>query len=277
MATKPRTSASNICLIIVLYFLQGLNVGIAGSMRFFLASRGVSWKDQGTFNFAFYPFALKLLWAPLLDVFYIGRFGRRKSWLVPVQLVMAGLFWFLSFYIRSFLTVSRIASLTVLFMGITFLTATQDICVDGLAVSLFAATNPQWASTSQIVGIKLGRFLGYSCLLTLESANFTNRFIRKPLSLTYQSFGLFSLEQFIRFVALTFLVVTVCVAIFFRENPKVPIDKDEEKNRLSLYETYLTILKLFKKKCMQQLTLVSLLAPVGLAASNSMTRVALIG
>ena len=31
------------------------------------------------------PFALKLLWAPLVDAVYSSRFGRRKTWIVPVQ------------------------------------------------------------------------------------------------------------------------------------------------------------------------------------------------
>ncbi len=275
MPTNSRTSTSSICLTLVLYVLQGMNLGLTGSIPFFLIYFGATWKDRGTFNFSFYPFSLKLMWAPLIDVLYIDRFGRRKSWLVPIQLITAVILLFLSFYIESLVATNSIVILTVIFFTIIFLTATEDICVDGLAISLFAATNPQWASTSQAIGQTLGRFLGSSFLLTFESANFTNTFIRKPLSLPLQTSGLFSLEHFVRFVAVAFLIVTSCLIVFLREKEVLNVN-GEETNDLSLIKTYLSIIKLLKKKCIRQLTLVSLLAPIGLVAINYMTHLTLI-
>ncbi len=177
--------------------------------------------------------------------------------------------------IESLVATNSIVILTVIFFTIIFLTATEDICVDGLAISLFAATNPQWASTSQAIGQTLGRFLGSSFLLTFESANFTNTFIRKPLSLPLQTSGLFSLEHFVRFVAVAFLIVTSCLIVFLREKEVLNVN-GEETNDLSLIKTYLSIIKLLKKKCIRQLTLVSLLAPIGLVALNYMTHLTLI-
>ncbi|CAF2061814.1 unnamed protein product [Rotaria magnacalcarata] len=123
----------------------------------------------------------------------------------------------------------------------------------------------------------MGTFIGSSLLLTFESANFPNRFIREPISITSKASGLFSLEQFIRFAALAFLIVTACLIFFFREKEDLPTIDNEEAASLSLIEieTYLSIFKLFKKKCIEQLTLVSLLAPTGLVAISSMTWLAL--
>lgn len=33
------------------------------------------------------PFSLKIIWAPFVDTYYVKSFGRRKSWLVPIQLL----------------------------------------------------------------------------------------------------------------------------------------------------------------------------------------------
>ncbi|CAF1402513.1 unnamed protein product [Rotaria magnacalcarata] len=276
MVAHARTPSSSILLILALYFLQGMNLGITSSIPLFLIAHGATWKDRGTFNFAFYPFSLKLIWAPLIDALYVKRFGRRKSWLIPIQLSAAVILLFLSFYVESFIENLRTILLAVIFFAIVVLTATQDICVDGLAISLFTATNPQWTSTSQTVGQTMGRFMGSSFLLTFESANFTNRFIREPLSITPKESGLFSLQQFVRFAALAFLIVTTCLIFFFREKENLPIVDGEETESLSLTETYLSIFKLFKKKCIQQLTLVSLLAPMGIIAVNYMTPLALL-
>lgn len=276
MPTHPRTSLLSICLIFVLYLLQGLNIGIITSMPIFLSTHGATWRDQSTYNFVAYPFSFKLLWAPLIDALYSVRFGRRKTWLIPLQLSIAGILTLLSFYVESFIAAGRIIPLTVMFFVIVFLTASQDICVDGLAISLFAATNPQWASTCQHVGQTMGRLLGFSFLLTFESAKFTNEYIRAPLSLPPQTSGLFTFEQFIRFVAIVFFIVTLSIAIFFREKKEEPAVEGEEATTLSLRQTYLSMVELLKKKCIQQLILVSLLGPVGFVAVQYMTRVTLI-
>ena len=45
----------------------------------------VNYKDQAMFSFVYWPFSVKLLWAPIVDSVYLSAFGRRKSWLVPTQ------------------------------------------------------------------------------------------------------------------------------------------------------------------------------------------------
>ena len=75
----------NIFLLLFLYFLQGVPLGLTGSLPYILSSRKASYADQGTFSFAFWPFSLKLLWAPIVDSIYFKKIGRRKSWLVPIQ------------------------------------------------------------------------------------------------------------------------------------------------------------------------------------------------
>ena len=276
MATNSHTPRLSICLVTTLYLFQGINLGFIESIPLLLASHGITWKDRGTFTFAYYPFSMKLIWAPLVDSIYVKQFGRRKSWLVPIQLSMGALLLALSFFIESFIDDTRIIWLTVIFFSIVFLTATQDICVDGLAITLFHASRPQWASTSQIVGQTTGSFVGSSLLLTLESANFTNRFIRKPLSLSPEASGLFSVQQFVCFVAVTCLLITIYLLVFLREKEDISTTNGDEANHLFLTETYLSILKLFKKKCIRQLTLVLLLAPIGVVAFASMTDLELI-
>ena len=80
-----RKDLHNIALLLFLYFLQGVPLGLTGSLPLILSSRKASYADQGTFSFAFWPFSLKLLWAPIVDSIYFKKLGRRKSWLVPIQ------------------------------------------------------------------------------------------------------------------------------------------------------------------------------------------------
>lgn len=266
----------NICLALLLYLVQGIAIGLTISIPLFLIYYGATWNDRGTFNFATYPFSLKLLWAPLVDVLYMDRFGRRKSWIIPIQLIMAVILLTLSFYIESLVMNNHVVLLTVIFFLIMFLTATQDISIDGLAISWFASTNPQWTSTSQTIGQGLGRLIGSSFLMTFESANFTNRYIRTPLSIPSQTFGLFSLEQFVRWVAVTFLIITILLILFVREKKETIFSLDKELHRLSLVDTYLSVIRLCKKNCIQQLIVASLLSPIAFVATQYMIPLALI-
>jgi len=51
---------------------------------FMLQSR-LSFSQIGIFSLATYPYSFKLLWSPIVDSWYSTRLGRRKSWIVPVQ------------------------------------------------------------------------------------------------------------------------------------------------------------------------------------------------
>lgn len=72
-----RGELGNVSLLLFLYVLQGIPLGLAGSIPLILQSKNVSYKDQAFFSFVFWPFSLKLLWAPLVDALYFSRFGRR--------------------------------------------------------------------------------------------------------------------------------------------------------------------------------------------------------
>lgn len=98
-----RKDKSSITLLLFLYLLQGVPLGMAGSIPLIIQTIGVSWSQQATFSFAFWPFSLKLLWAPLVDALYLKRFGRRKSWLIPTQYLIGIVMIVLSYYINDIL------------------------------------------------------------------------------------------------------------------------------------------------------------------------------
>jgi hypothetical protein len=93
----------NISLLLFLYLLQGIPLGIAASIPLIIQTYGTTWSQQATFSFAFWPFSLKLLWAPLVDSLYLKRFGRRKCWLIPIQYLIGFVMIILSFYINDLL------------------------------------------------------------------------------------------------------------------------------------------------------------------------------
>jgi len=55
----------NIVLLLVLYTLQGIPMGLSGSIPFLLLDK-VSYSEQAIFSLVSIPFSMKLLWAPLV-------------------------------------------------------------------------------------------------------------------------------------------------------------------------------------------------------------------
>ncbi|KAF6119999.1 hypothetical protein HJG60_010336 [Phyllostomus discolor] len=174
---------SSIFLLLFLYVLQGIPLGLAGSIPLILQSKNVSYTDQAFFSFVFWPFSLKLLWAPLVDAVYFRNFGRRKSWLVPTQYTLGIFMIYLSTQVDRLLgnTDGRtpdVVALTVTFFLFEFLAATQDIAVDGWALTMLSRENVGYASTCNSVGQTAGYFLGNVLFLALESADFCNKYLR---------------------------------------------------------------------------------------------------
>jgi hypothetical protein len=86
---KPniRKDLGTIAFLIFLYFQQAITLGLNRSLPLILSARNVTYGAQGTFSFAAWPFSLKILWAPIIDLLYFKKIGRRRSWIIPISLI----------------------------------------------------------------------------------------------------------------------------------------------------------------------------------------------
>jgi PAT family acetyl-CoA transporter-like MFS transporter 1 len=278
MVFKQNVIILSIVFVVILYILQGVIVGLAASIALYLTSYKASWKQQGTFSWISYPFSFKILWAPIIDSVYIRRFGRNQTWLIPIQLIIGIILLILSFYLESLLINLEIVRLTIIFLLICLLIASQDIVVDGWSVCLFSSLNPQWTSTCQTVGLTVGGFIGSTVLLTFESSNFTNKYIRKPLSLPHHSKGLFSIGQFTLFFGFVFILISIfmiAIAFLYNQSNNINVQKKKQTN-LNLFQTYMAILELFRNQYIRQLTFILLTCNIGYGATYSMTSLTLL-
>ncbi|XP_008485771.1 acetyl-coenzyme A transporter 1-like [Diaphorina citri] len=128
----------NIAILFLLYLLQGVPLGLCAAIPMILQNKHVTYKDQAGFSFTTWPFSLKLLWAPIVDSVYNPRIGRRKTWLIPTQYLIGLFMLVLSYHISDWLeqTTPNIPFLTFVFFCLNFLAATQDIAVDGWALTM---------------------------------------------------------------------------------------------------------------------------------------------
>ncbi|KAF6208983.1 hypothetical protein GE061_014726, partial [Apolygus lucorum] len=256
----------NIALLLILYLLQGIPLGLSATIPMIIQNKGVSFKEQAEFSFTMWPFSLKLLWAPLVDSLYWPSFGRRKTWLVPAQYLIGFFMIFLSFHIDSWLSAEnpQVGFLTVLFFAMNFLAATQDIAVDGWALTMLKRQNKSLASTCNTVGQTAGFFLGYVVFMALESASFCNSYLRSEPS----DEGMISLPGFLYFWGSAYLLMTTLVAFIKRENLDVGGEAPSVRAAFGSYHMLLRILKLPN---IQLFAFLLLTSKMGFAAFDGVT------
>lgn len=212
----------NIAFLLLLYVLQGIPIGLSSAVPLLLQNRKVSYSEQALFSFVIWPFSLKLLWAPIVDAVFWRKMGRRKSWLVPVQLGIGVFMLILAQSIGSLLTDDPLTGqkpnihlLTFIFLMLNFLAATQDIAVDGWALTMLKRRNVGYASTCNTAGQTAGYFIGNVIFLALESADFCNKYLRSADQ--QLPVGVVTFESFLNNCGVVFLIVTILVAILKRE------------------------------------------------------------
>ncbi|MBL8958005.1 MAG: MFS transporter, partial [Myxococcaceae bacterium] len=144
-------------MLSVLYFVQGLPYGFQDTaLPGFLTKLGVSMTAIGFASALSWPWALKPLWAPVVDRYGHTGFGKRKSWIVPLQFLLA-VACFAAAYSEPSTSLTRLIFI-VLVMNV--LTATQDIAVDGYAVDRLGAADLGFGNSAQVVGYKIGMLVG---------------------------------------------------------------------------------------------------------------------
>ena len=163
-----------LALLLFLYTLQGIPMGLSASLPLILVEKGASTAQQAAFSTVAAPFALKLLWAPLVDAVYSSRFGRRKTWIVPVQAAIGVLLLYSGGWMDALLAPGDdgkpdVQPLVQIFLSLYFLAATQDIAVDGLALTVLSAHNKELGATCNAVGQTFGTFISYVGFLALSA------------------------------------------------------------------------------------------------------------
>ncbi len=290
LSQLSKEDKKNFFILVLLYFLQGIPVGLAfGSIPFILKSY-LSYTQVGIFTLASYPYSMKLLWSPIVDAFYNKSFGRRKSWIVPIQTVSSFVLLYLSSKTEELFkhAEKNLWIITSAFFTLVFLCATQDIAVDGWALTLLSKESLSYAATAQTVGINMGYFLSFTVFLAFNSPEFSNKYIRKvPLDEP-----LISLSGYLKFCGCIYLFTTIFVAIFVKENPEfIPIKKtdDDDNNQSSgiiefeegdpvsgVLQVYKTMINVIKLKNVQQFILIHIIAKIGFQANEGVTNLKLL-
>jgi PAT family beta-lactamase induction signal transducer AmpG len=156
-------------------FSSGLPLLLTGSvLQAWMTEEGVDLGTIGLFALVGLPYTLKFLWAPLIDRFSLPLLGRRRGWLLSIQLLLmvsiAALGW--THPGQSPYTVAIVAWL------VTFFSSSQDIVIDAYRREALSDRELGLGSSLYVNGYRVGLLLASGGGLIL--ADFL------PFSVVYQ-------------------------------------------------------------------------------------------
>lgn len=174
---SPLTSSDKlgVLILLVLYFIQGIPLGFFdATIPFLLIDKGAEFSALGLLSFFSYPFSMKILFAPFEDAHFSMSFGKRKSYIIPCQYLLALLFFISGVYIEGLVNDKSIFTLTVIGFSMTMLAALQDIAVDGWQLTLLEESQLVWGSVAQSIGQTIGNIFASSVFIQLNSIGLIN-------------------------------------------------------------------------------------------------------
>jgi PAT family beta-lactamase induction signal transducer AmpG len=158
-----RTS-TKIGLLSSLYLSQGLPYGFfTQALPTLLREQGMSLPGIGLTYLLLLPWGLKFLWAPFMDRHGSERLGLRRGYILPLQLLSAGVLLLLAIPAQGVSTPLLMASV----LAVNLLAATQDVATDGLAVNLLEARELGLGNGVQVAAYRVGMILGGGLMLVV--------------------------------------------------------------------------------------------------------------
>lgn len=153
-----KTSRGTLPILGALYFAQGLPFGFfALAVPVLLRRSGVSLALTGLSALLATPWALKFVWAPLVDAYPRRGTVRRRFWIISMQLLVAAT---LTAIAMSDVSRTKLMPLLVGFAIVSFLSATQDTATDALCLDLVDRAGRGTANAIQVGAYRLGMIAG---------------------------------------------------------------------------------------------------------------------
>lgn len=154
-------------LFFSLYWAQGLPVGfMTHALPVILRMQGVSLAHIGGFGLLMAPWAIKVLWAPMVDRGGMQGLGHYRAWILITQLCSIAILVLLSYLpIESLNHPTYLLLFFIALLSMNTMGATQDIATDALAVRSLKTAQQHWGNMFQVIGSRLGFIVGGGAIL----------------------------------------------------------------------------------------------------------------
>ena len=167
LVANPRVAAA-----LTLGFASGLPFNLPDStLQAWLATLDMDIKTIGWFTLVGAPYAFKFLWAPILDRFALPVLGRRRGWMLLLQLLLAALIAVLGLQGERLgvgVPGEAVYAVAAIALLIAFVSATQDIVIDAYRADTLRPEERGVGSTATQVGYRVATWITGALALILS-------------------------------------------------------------------------------------------------------------
>ncbi|MDC0066345.1 MFS transporter [Verrucomicrobia bacterium] len=164
---EPKSTLTTLGVIGALYFSQGIPNGFfRQTVPVIFRENGLSLEQIALFYpVLFIPWMLKFLWAPLVERFHSINQGKYRSWIIPLQLIIAGVMCSLAFWEIG----GPIGFFIIGVFFINIFSSMQDVSIDGHSITLLKFSERGWGNSVQVGTFWFGYIIGGGLMLILFS------------------------------------------------------------------------------------------------------------
>lgn len=155
-------------IIFILGFASGFPLLLTGStFKLWLTQESIDIKTIGMMSLVGAAYSFKFLWAPLIDRYYIPFLGRRKTWLLATQILLAvGLF-----MMSQLSPTTQLLDLAVWAVIVATLSATQDIVIDAYRREILTVEEIGLGSSMTTYGYRVAMWIAGGVLVSFVADN----------------------------------------------------------------------------------------------------------
>jgi PAT family beta-lactamase induction signal transducer AmpG len=153
---KKFLSSKRMWIVLLMGFSSGFPFLLTGgTLKIWLAREHVDISTIGFFSLVSISYSLKFFWAPFVDRYRLFLFGRRRSWILFTQVLIA----LAVFQLSTLDPHTNLLMMGIVAAAIAFLSATQDIAIDAYRREILADEEMGLGSTLTQYGYRLGMLL----------------------------------------------------------------------------------------------------------------------
>lgn len=150
-------------------FASGLPYALTNTtLQQWFVDAGVDIATIGLFTLVGLPYVLKVLWAPVLDRYTLPLLGRRRGWLIVLQLALVGAMMCLALVDPA----GRLGPVAIVAIAVAFLSASQDIVADAYRADVLPTNERGPGAAMFVAGYRIAMLLTGAIVLILVDQDY---------------------------------------------------------------------------------------------------------
>ena len=227
-------------ILLAIFVVIGMTQGYLANLILELQENGATYADQSYLALAGLPYTLKMFLAPLIDLFFISKFGKCKTWialsslLISITLVLYSM-------IPSLSSASphNITTLFFCWVFINTLVVLLQISAEVWIIKIFQSQNEKGSQAAIVsIGQGLGTFIGLNLFVPLSDKEWLNSVIFTGNPLTRP---IITDQEFIIVMSILSLSCGIFVTLFVAEK----IDDGHNQESVHNFKQFLAVLPKF--------------------------------